>query len=233
MTILSLLLIGTAIGSLLGAFIKRELIEVSTVMGLAGGFMIVASFTALMLPAIEVSGFILGSIGIISGFIFMVIADRYISDRETNQKKSLNMMLFGILVHNAPEGLSVGVSGAFEDFLGLKVALAIALHDVPEGFLVSLAVILSHGKPSIAFFVGFLSGVLEALFAVGGFMFIDFFQGGLGFWLGFGGGVMVYVTAKEVFPEAFRGEKTLKPSAAFLFGLLMMLFLDTRLKVGV
>ncbi|MEN3033543.1 MAG: ZIP family metal transporter [Aquificaceae bacterium] len=226
---LSLLLIGTGIGSLAGTFIKREFVSISVIMGLAGGFMIVASFTSLMLPAIKSGGFLKGGIGIIAGFLFMVFIDRYLSKKETGEQRSLNAMLFGIFVHNAPEGLSVGVSGALESILGLKVALAIALHDIPEGFLVSAAVALFYGKRLLAFFVGFASGVFEALFAVGGFMFINLVKESLGFWLGLGGGVMVYITAKEIFPEAFKNDKAIKPSFAFLFGLLIMLFLDTKL----
>ncbi len=47
--------------------------------------------------------------------------------------------------------------------------------------------------------------------------------------LGFGGGAMVYITAKEVFPEAYAEGKHTHSTIAFLLGLLLMLFFDASL----
>ena len=47
--------------------------------------------------------------------------------------------------------------------------------------------------------------------------------------LGLGGGAMIYITAKEVFPEAYSEGKHTQSTVAFLVGLLLMLLLDTSL----
>jgi ZIP family zinc transporter len=45
--------------------------------------------------------------------------------------------------------------------------------------------------------------------------------------MGFGGGAMLYITVKEVFPEAYSEGRVLATTLGFLAGVLLMLFLDT------
>jgi ZIP family zinc transporter len=45
--------------------------------------------------------------------------------------------------------------------------------------------------------------------------------------MGFGGGAMLYITVKEVFPEAYSEGKAFATTLGFLAGVLLMLFLDT------
>lgn len=112
---------------------------------------------------------------------------------------------------------------------GLETAIAIALQDVPEGLIVSLPLMVISGKVLIPLWIGFLSGLLEALFSIFGYTFFEYFNSLLPIGLGFGGGAMIYITAKEVFPEAYSEGKHTQSTVAFLVGLLLMLLLDTSL----
>ncbi len=62
-----------------------------------------------------------------------------------------------------------------------------------------------------------------------GYAFLELFGGFLAMGLGFGGGAMVYITAKKVFPEAYAEGKHTHSTIAFLLGLLLMLFFDASL----
>jgi len=53
------------------------------------------------------------------------------------------------------------------------------------------------------------------------------FEGSLPVGIGFGGGAMLYITVKEVFPEAYSEGKAFATTIGFLAGVLVMLFLDT------
>ncbi len=198
--------------------------------------MLVASFTSLILPGLEVGSFWEVSFGIVLGFALMALLENLVPHEHTlkgteglspQRINRLYLIVLAIIIHNIPEGLSVGIASAYSKEKGLETAIAIALQDVPEGFVVSLPLTVITGKLFMSLWVGFLSGLLESLFALLGYAFFELFGSFLAVGLGFGGGAMVYITAKEVFPEAYAEGKHTQTTLAFLLGLLLMLFLDT------
>ncbi|MFN3598777.1 MAG: ZIP family metal transporter [Aquificaceae bacterium] len=232
------LLLGTFLGSFLAVVFKRSFIGISTSLALTGGVMLVASFTSLILPGIELGGFSKVALGIIFGFGVMALIEGIVPHEHTLKGKEgltqhrinkLYLVVLAVIIHNIPEGLSVGIASAYSIQEGFKTSIAIALQDIPEGLVVSLPLMVISGKVIMPLWVGFLSGLLEAFFALAGFVFFEHFKNLLAFGLGFGGGAMVYITAKEVFPEAYAEGKHTQSTIAFLLGLLLMLLLDTSL----
>ncbi len=234
----SLLLLGTFLGSLLAVLLKKPFLSVGVSLSFTGGVMLVASFSSLILPGLEVGSFFEVAFGIVLGFVLMALVESLVPHEHTikgmegvsPQKLSrLYLIVFAIIIHNIPEGLSVGIASAYSGEKGFQTAIAIALQDIPEGFVVSLPLMVITGKVLMPLWVGFLSGFLEALFSLIGYAFFEVFKNLLAVGLGFGGGAMVYITAKEVFPEAYAEGKHTQSTIAFLLGLLLMLFLDTSL----
>ncbi len=233
-----LLLLGTFIGSFLAVFIRRYFVSVSVSLAFTGGVMLVASFTSLILPGLEIGGFLKVAAGIILGFLLMVFIENLVPHEHTIKGREglsserinkLYLIVFGVIIHNIPEGLSVGIASAYSIEKGLETSIAIALQDIPEGFVVSLPLMVISGKTLMPLWIGFLSGFLEALFSLIGYAFFEHFKELLALGLGFGGGAMIYITAKEVFPEAYSGGRHTQVTIAFLLGLLLMLLLDTSL----
>lgn len=233
-----LLFAGTSLGSLLAVFLRRPYLGVGVSLSFTGGVMLVASFTSLILPGLEVGGFLQVALGIVLGFLVMALLEHGVPHEHTLKGREgpssqriggLYLIVMAVVLHNVPEGLSVGIATAFSTEKGFETAVAMALQDVPEGLVVSLPLMLTTGRLVTPTLVGFLSGLLEALFALVGFVFFEAFKSLLAVGLGFGGGAMVYITAKEVFPEAYAEGKHTQSTVAFLLGLLLMLFLDTSL----
>ncbi|HCO38714.1 MAG: ZIP family metal transporter [Aquificota bacterium] len=234
----SLLLLGTFLGSLIAVLFKRSFISVGPALSFTGGVMLVASFTSLILPGIEIGGFWSVALGIVLGFILMALIENLVPHEHTIKGKEglshkrigkLYLIVFAVIIHNIPEGLSVGIASSYSMDKGLETAIAIALQDVPEGLIVSLPLMVISGKVLIPLWIGFLSGLIEAIFSLFGYTFFEHFNSLLPIGLGFGGGAMIYITAKEVFPEAYSEEKHTQATIAFLVGLLLMLLLDTSL----
>ncbi len=233
-----LLLLGTFLGSLLSVLLRKAFPSMSVSLSFAGGVMLVASFTSLILPGIKVGGFYEVALGISAGFAFMALLENLVPHEHTLKGREglsverigrLYLIVLGITIHNVPEGISVGVASAYELQKGFETAIAIAIQDIPEGLVVSLPLMFITNRTLIPLLVGFASGLLESLFAMGGYALFEVFKDHLAFGLGFGGGAMVYITAKEVFPEAYSEGKHTQATVAFLLGLLLMLFLDTSL----
>ena len=92
-----------------------------------------------------------------------------VHDHGVHDKKLLRMGLFTALaigIHNFPEGLATFLA-AFEDpSLGVAIAVAIALHNIPEGISVSVPIYYATGNRKKAFTYSVLSGLAEPVGAI-------------------------------------------------------------------
>ncbi|MFH1306799.1 MAG: ZIP family metal transporter [Candidatus Micrarchaeota archaeon] len=125
-------------------------------------------------------------------------------DMKDCEKKSV-LLAGAIILHNVPEGLAVGFAFASSPALGWLVATSIAIQDIPEGLLVSapLACYGMRNKPALGF--GILSGVVEAIAAILGFLFLSALTPLVPLALSLSAGAMAYVILVELLPDAFRG----------------------------
>ena len=74
-----------------------------------------------------------------------------------------------ICLHNFPEGLITFVATVDDPTVGLALCVAIAIHNIPEGLCVSIPVYYATGDRRKAFLYAFFSGVTELLGAVLGY----------------------------------------------------------------
>jgi ZIP family zinc transporter len=89
--------------------------------------------------------------------------------------KLLRMGMFTALaigIHNFPEGLATFVATLHDPKLGIPIAAAIAIHNIPEGIAVSVPIYFATGSKKKAFFYSFLSGLSEPLGALVGYLIL-------------------------------------------------------------
>jgi ZIP family zinc transporter len=77
-----------------------------------------------------------------------------------------------IAIHNFPEGFATFVSALDDVSLGVVIAVAIAIHNIPEGMAVSLPIYHATGDKKSSFWYAFSSGLAEPLGAVIGFFLL-------------------------------------------------------------
>ena len=77
-----------------------------------------------------------------------------------------------IAIHNFPEGLATFMSAIQNPQLGISIAIAIAIHNVPEGIAVSVPVYFATGDKKKAFMYSFLSGLSEPVGALIGYFIL-------------------------------------------------------------
>lgn len=104
-----------------------------------------------------------------------------VHDHAHHHRRLMRMGLFtalAIAIHNFPEGLATFLVALQDPGLGVAIAIAIALHNIPEGICVSVPIFYATGKRSTAFLYSFLSGLAEPLGAVVGYFALRFAFGG-------------------------------------------------------
>ena len=71
-----------------------------------------------------------------------------------------------VTLHNFPEGMAAYISGIKSTGLGTSIALAIAIHNVPEGVAIAVPVYYATGSRKKAFSMALLSGLSEPVGAL-------------------------------------------------------------------
>ena len=92
---------------------------------------------------------------------------------DTNMsKKLMRTGLFtalAIAIHNFPEGLATFVTALHSPEIAIPIVVAIALHNIPEGIAVSIPIFYATGDKKKAFFLSFASGLAEPVGAIIGY----------------------------------------------------------------
>jgi len=94
-------------------------------------------------------------------------------EKEIEDKKLIKMGMqtaVAIALHNFPEGLATYVAVLDDPKVGAVLAIAIAIHNIPEGFCVSLPIYYATGDRKKAFMWGALSGLTEPIGALLGYL---------------------------------------------------------------
>ncbi len=97
-----------------------------------------------------------------------------------HNKKLMRMGLFTALaigIHNFPEGLATFLAALEDPTMGVAIAIAIALHNIPEGISVSVPIFYATGNRKKAFMYSFLSGLAEPVGAGIAYIFLRLFVG--------------------------------------------------------
>lgn len=180
--------LSTGIGSAI-AYMAHRLNRkaISLLLGLSAGVMIYVSFVELFAEAQHIlseelnpkTGAIYATLALFGGIALIWIIDFLVPEYENphelkNTKANPNskmrrigiMTALAIAIHNFPEGISTFVTAMESPSLGLAIAIAIALHNIPEGIAVSIPILQATGSRRKAFWYSFLSGLAEPLGAL-------------------------------------------------------------------
>ena len=138
--------------------------------------------------------------------------DAYGPDRPRKRQArdvSARMLRMGLLtalaigIHNFPEGMATFVVALREPAMGAAIAVAIALHNIPEGIAVSVPIFYATGSRRRAFIYSFLSGVAEPVGALVGVFFIrNIGDAVFGLLFAAVSGIMVFISLDQLLPTA-------------------------------
>lgn len=205
-------LIGTGIGGLSVFFISTAGNRVmSTILEFSAGLMTAVVCFELLPQAFLVGGTFYTLAGVLSGILMVVLAESVLKkSRKLNQGGNSGLLRVGVLMavamalHNFPEGFAVGSGFEASTSLGITITAAIIIHDIPEGIAMALPMRAGGMSKITAFSYTLLSSVPMGLGA--------FFGAALGKMsnlltaacLGFAAGAMLYIVYGELVPESKR-----------------------------
>jgi ZIP family zinc transporter len=242
-TFLGLVLPGlaTGVGGLfLLVFRRPSAPALDGLLGFTAGVMLAATAFSLLVPALDrgalgevLLGFALGAGLVLALDATLPHAHQRLRDGraatliEAPEGRRATLLISALTIHNIPEGLAVGVAfAAGGTELGLPLAIAIGVQNVPEGFAAAAPLLPMGVRPRRAALVALLTGLVEppaALLAYFGFELISSL---LAFGLSFAAGAMLYVIVDELVPESHgRGNERIA-SVCLLCGFALMLTLD-------
>ena len=205
--------LSTGIGSAIAFFAKKTNTKfLSVSLGFSAGVMIYVSFVEILVKARMALTASLGPIGgaqatvaaFFAGMGLIALIDKLVPHEENphearlveemhprkgrgkghiggehedeRDKKKLKRMglltALAIGIHNFPEGLATFTAALHEPATGVAIAVAIAIHNIPEGIAVSVPIYYATGSRKKAFGWSFLSGLAEPVGAGVGFLLL-------------------------------------------------------------
>jgi ZIP family zinc transporter len=207
--------LSTGIGSAIAFFAKSTNTKfLSLSLGFSAGVMIYVSFVEILKKSNDALISQLGEIGgwwvtvasFFGGILLIAIIDKLIPSHENphemrsvedldsgERKKNQKLMRMGlftalaIAIHNFPEGLATFTAALTDPSIGIAIAVAIAIHNIPEGIAVSVPIYYATGSKRKAFINSFISGLSEPVGAMIGYLILMPFMNELVFGILFGG----------------------------------------------
>jgi len=185
--------LATGIGSFIAFFAKKTNKKfLSFSLGLSAGVMIYISFVELFSQSQKLLILEFGTkMGMSAtvffffiGILLIGIIDRLVPSFENPHEmrplesvdsaptKDEKLMRVGIMtalaigIHNFPEGMATFMASMENPTLGVAIAVAIAIHNIPEGIAVSIPIYHATGSKKKALRLSFLSGVAEPIGAI-------------------------------------------------------------------
>ncbi|RKQ35527.1 zinc transporter ZupT [Oceanobacillus halophilus] len=193
--------LATGVGSLLAFFAKTTNTKfLSFALGLSAGVMIYVSMIEIFFKAKdsltvalgETEGYWITVVGFFAGMLLIGLIDKFIPkysnphevkkvedmEKPHSPVKDPALMKMGLFtalalaIHNFPEGIATFISTLQDPSIGFAIAVAVAIHNIPEGIAVSVPIYYATNDKKKAFKYSFLSGLAEPIGALVAFLIL-------------------------------------------------------------
>ncbi|MEK3888735.1 zinc transporter ZupT [Bacillus sp. FSL K6-3431] len=191
--------LATGIGSVVAMFTSTTNTKfLSWSLGFSAGVMIYVSMIEIFVKAKDALTTALGNEtgnwatigGFFGGMLLIAFIDKFVPNQgnpheikkveemkgnNVHDAELLKMGTFtalAIAIHNFPEGIATFTAALQDPALGVAIAIAIAIHNIPEGIAVAVPIYFATGSKKKAFKLSFLSGLSEPVGAIIAFLIL-------------------------------------------------------------
>jgi ZIP family zinc transporter len=206
----SMSVVSTALGVVLALRAGTRPAARAVGLGFSVGVMVAISLCELLPEAYREAGLATTALSALAGVavlagLHVIIPHTHLVDEDTGigagALRAAYLVVFGLILHDVPEGFAMANAYLSTPRLGVLVAVAIVLHNIPEEFAMALpAVAVGHRR--FLNRAAVVSAAAEPVGAAVGLAGISVFPGLNAVFLGFAAGAMVYVSLHELLPMA-------------------------------
>lgn len=190
--------VATGAGSLVVLFSKIKNSKfLSACLSFAAGVMLYVAFAEILVESFEDLkdgfgngvGYLIATVSFFVGILIMAGIDKFIPQgdevTELNQSDSLDkrneqelkrtgiMSAIAIAVHNFPEGIIVFIAAIHDPAMGIAIALAIVIHNIPEAIAMAAPIYYSTGSKAKAFLISLGAGLAQPVGALVAWFFLQ------------------------------------------------------------
>jgi len=178
--------LSTGVGGIVVLFSKRTNTKfLSVCLSFSAGVMLYISFAEILLEAFETledaygnaAGYLITTASFFAGIALMAVIDKFLphgdevtelrGKNKTNDDAELKrtgvMSAIAVAIHNFPEGFITFIAAMHDPALGVAVAIAIVIHNIPEGISMAAPIYYSTGSKLKALGVSVVAGLAEPL----------------------------------------------------------------------
>jgi ZIP family zinc transporter len=149
---------------------------------------------------------------------------------EQTAMKSAYLVVFGLILHDVPEGFAMANAYIASPGLGVLVAIAIALHNLPEEFAMAVPAAMFQSKRFLLA-ATLLSALAEPVGAIIGLAAVGVAPSLHAHFLAFAAGAMIFVSMYELVPMAKRYRQMPSFTAGMILSLIVYGLL-ARMTIG-
>ena len=177
---------------------------------LASGLMLGVAYT-LLTQGLADSGLLQGGLGALIGLglVYATHATTGTEDLDLNALDEMSprygtqVFLFNAL-HGAHEGVAIGAAMAVSLPFGISMALALAVHNIPEAMVFTTILKARGVRLTHAAALAVVSKINQVLLAVVTFFVVGVLPGLMPWAIGFAVGALIYLVLVELLPESYR-----------------------------
>jgi ZIP family zinc transporter len=205
-------IITTVAGVLLALRFRESTRGIAVGIGFSTGIMLLISFLELLPEASLEAGTattlvtaLLGAL-LLFGLHLIIPHVHLIEERQgigSQAVRSAYLIVFGLILHDFPEGFAMANSYIASPSLGVLVAVAIALHNLPEEFAMAVPATLVESRRFLIT-SAILSALSEPAGAITGLIAVDLMPALNPIFMAFAAGAMIFVSIHELVPMARR-----------------------------
>ncbi|TCK92404.1 ZIP family zinc transporter [Natranaerovirga hydrolytica] len=202
----------------------------SMITGFTGGLMLSIIYIDILPEAFSQSGLKTTLIGMLIGIFFLQIVEYVVNLKLTRKvknklelgyKKTAFMIAIALALHNIPEGLAIGSLVSDNIYKGLKFGLVITMHNIPEGFIIASPFKKSNVPLRKIIYLSLGISFFMGISGYFGYILSSASKVFMSISLGMAGGIMLYVTCGEILMKSLEKWKGKSVILSVILGIII------------